>query len=139
MRASTSRRFATILLCLAVSFSTGCTTLHPVTVDPAGERIRSEIKSGDTVRTYMLDGTTHNFRVITLGQTSLLGEADYTRAPDTAGSRVEVSYADLRQIEVRRFSDAKTAGFMVGAALVVVAIVVAAATDGGRHSPGFNR
>jgi anti-sigma-K factor RskA len=63
MRVRATRQFATSAACILVCFSTACSTLSPVAVDAAGERIRTEIKVGDTVRVLTAAGTTHSFHI----------------------------------------------------------------------------
>ncbi len=114
MRASAIRQFATtagsILLCLSA-----CTTLSPVAVDATGERIRTEIKAGDTVRVLTADGTTYRMQVTAVGASSLVGNPVRTSkgGPDVAGSPIDQPYRDIRQIDVQRVSSIKTTAIAV--------------------------
>jgi hypothetical protein len=116
---------------------TACTTLVPVAADPSGVRIRAEIKAGDTVRALTADGTAHSFLVSAVGESSLVGSAVNAKGgTDASGSRIELPYRDIQQIEVQRTSALKTATVV---ATVVLVAVVAIATGGGSHTPGYNR
>jgi hypothetical protein len=141
MSPSTMKRSAAAFMCVAVFFSTACTTLHPVPVDPTGERIHSEVKTGDVVRVLMADGTTHGLKITDFGLTSLVGEA--VQMPnggrDATGSRLDLHYQDIRQIDVQRYSGPKTATLVAIVAAVGIIALVLIATGGGQHSPGFNR
>jgi hypothetical protein len=124
---------ASVLICVAA----GCSTLSPVTADPAGERIRAEIRAGDTVHVRMADGAAHRLRVSTVGESSLAGDALRTKgSTDAAGSHLELAYRDIRQIEVERVSGFRTTAIVAG---LVLAAAVAIATGGGSHTPGYTR
>ena len=138
MDAFISKRSAIALALVLCGLSTACTTLRPVAVDPTGDRIRAELKVGDTVRVVTVDGVTHKFQVTALGMSSLIGDASKTWgvAAHSAASRLDLAYRDIQQIDVRSASVPKTVG--VVAAVVLVGAVVAA-TGGGSHTPGYSR
>jgi hypothetical protein len=132
-----TKKTLTICLALLISLSSACTTMHPVAPDAAGDSIRREIKPGDTVRVVTKGGASHSLQVLVIGATSLAGSAVRTweRSPDPVGLRVEVPYADIARLDVRRTSGLKTGGLVAAAVLVVVAI----ASGGGSHTVGYNR
>ncbi len=123
---TTARRIATPLVAALLCLSTACTTLTPVMATP--ERIRADVRAGDTVRVLTADGASHRVKVAVLGETSLSGDA--------AGSHVELPFRDIRQIDVEHVSAGKTTALVAG---VVLLGAVAIATGGGSHSPGYTR
>ncbi len=136
MRESNIKRIGTAFLAVLVCMSTACTTLRPVAVDPAGDRIRAEIKVGDTVRVLSRDGTTHRFRVTAVGTSSLAGDAAKMSpaGAEVVGSKVELLYQDMQQIDVQRISGGKTTGII---AAVVLVAVIGIASGGGSHQAGY--
>ena len=136
MRGSASRRFAILITCALTSLSTACTTLRPVPADPA--RIRAEIRVGDVVRAVTADGTKRSLRVTAVGESSLVGNAVKVAngGADAAGSRIELPYQDIRELETRRVSSGKTTVLIV---VLVLAAAVAIASGGGSHTPGYGR
>jgi hypothetical protein len=127
----TTKRTLTTCLVVLVCASTACTTMRPMATDATGESIRREIKAGDTVRVATKGGSVHNFQVTGVGATSLGGDAVNTwqGSPDPVGSRVDVLYSDIAELDVKRTSGLKTAGLVA----VVVLAVVAIASGGGSH------
>jgi hypothetical protein len=123
---TTARRIATPLAAALVCLSTACTTLTPVMATP--ERIRTDVRAGDTVRVLTADGVSRRVTVGALGETSLAGDA--------AGSHIELAFRNIRQIDVERVSTLKTTAVVAG---VVLLGAVAIATGGGSHTPGFTR
>jgi hypothetical protein len=121
-----ARQIANSLVVALVCLCTACTTLTPVMATP--ERIRTEVRAGDTVRVLTADGATHRVKVEALGDTSLSGESQ--------GSRIEIPLRDIRQIDVERVSAGKTTALVV---TVVGLAAVAIATGGGSHTAGYNR
>lgn len=85
-----------------------------------------------------VDGTTRSFKVSAIGESSLAGDTIGTpqRGAGVAGSRIELPYRDIRQIDVQRTSGLKT--FAIVAA-VVVGAAIGIATGGGSHTPGYSR
>jgi hypothetical protein len=126
-----------ICLVALVCVSTACTTMRPVAADDSGDAIRREIKPGDTVRAVTKGGPVHTFQVTVVGATAIGGVAVNTWAngKDPVGSRIDIHYQDIAELDVKRSSGLKTAGLV--AAVVVVAVAIA--SGGGSHSPGFNR
>jgi hypothetical protein len=124
-------------MCVLALLPAACTTMRPIAADAAGGTIRREIKVGDTVRVVTRDGATHILRVAVLGLTALGGDVVSSWKGDATavGTRVDVRYADITTLDVQRLSVLKNAGLLAAAALVWVI----AATNGGRHSPGFDR
>jgi hypothetical protein len=132
----TTKKALTTCLVALVCLSTACTTMRPVAADATGDSIRREIKPGDTVQVVMKDGTVHSFQITEVGATSLGGNAVtmWKGGLDPAGSRVDVPYSEMTQLDVKRTSGLKTAGFVAAVAIVVVAI----ASGGGSHSVGYS-
>lgn len=138
MRTSATRQFVTATVAALALLSTGCTTMVPVAADPAGTGIRAEIKVGDTVHVLATDGAAHTLKVSAVAESSLAGNVVKTPqgGADVPGSRIEVPYRDIREIEVQRTSAGKTT---LVVAAVVVAAGVAIASGGGSHTPGYSR
>lgn len=132
------KQLATTVVTVLVCLSTACTTLRPVAADATGDQIRAEIKAGDTVRVLAADGTSHTLEVSAVGEFSLVGTAvgTWKHSTDVVGSRIELPYRDIHQIEVQHVSGLKTTAIIVLAAL---AAAIAIATGGGSHTPGYNR
>ncbi len=133
----TAKKTLRICLVVLVCLTTACTTMRPIAADETGDAIRREIKPGDIVRVVTKGGPVHTFQVTVVGATSLGGNVVNTweGGPDPVGSRIELHYLDIAELDVKRTSGLKTAGLVAAAVLVVVAI----ASGGGSHSPGFNR
>jgi hypothetical protein len=112
--------------------------MRPVPVDSSGDRIRAEVKSGDTVRVLMMDGATHSLKVTNVGASSVEGDAISTwkAGADAVGMHVDLRYQDIRTISIRHFKVLATVAIVV---VVVIAAAVGISTGGGNHSPGFNR
>jgi hypothetical protein len=113
--------------------------MRPVTVDSTGDRIRAEVRSGDTVRVRMMDGTVHNLKVTKLGDASLSGDIVNTwsgNAADVPGTQLDLRYQDIQRIAIRHVNVIAAVAIVV---VIVVATVAAIATGGGNHSPGFSR
>lgn len=138
MRTSAPRQLATAAASALICLITGCTTWVPVAADPAGTRSRAEIKVGDTVHVLAADGARHSLQVSAVGETSLTGNVVKTgqHGADVPGSRIEVRYDEIRELEVRRVSAGKTI-LMVGAAALVAGVAIA--SGGGSHTPGYSR
>ena len=131
MRASDRNPISTTLLVGLICLSTACTTMRPVTVDAAGEQVRAQLKPEDTVRVLTKSGASHTFEITDLGATSLSGKAVKmvgVSSSESWGTPVEVPYADIAQIEVRRVRGLVTVAIL--AALTGVYVGVEAA----RHS-----
>lgn len=135
MHTNATRRAAALFLSLLTCWSSACTTLRPVAVDPTGERTRSALKVGDSVRVLMTDGTKHGLKVTAVGESVLVGDGTkLSGATDAPGSHLELRYRDMRQLEVERTDGLKTTGLV--AALVAVA-VIGIASGGGSHEVGY--
>jgi hypothetical protein len=134
MSLTTKKALTTCLVVLACLFA-ACTTMRPIASDTTGDSIRQEIKPGDTVRVVTKDGLVHSFQIIVVGATSLGGNAVKTwkGAPDPVGSRIDVPYSDIAELDVKRTSALKTTGLAAVAVLVVIAI----ASGGGSHGVGY--
>jgi hypothetical protein len=127
----TTRKTLTTCLVVLVCLTTACTTMRPIAADATGDSIRREIKPGDTVRVVTKGGPVHSFQITVVGATSLGGNAVKTweGGTDPVGSRIDVPYSDIAELDVKRTSGLKTAGLVAAAVLVVVAI----ASGGGSH------
>jgi hypothetical protein len=126
-----TRRIATFILCALTCWSSACTTLQPLAVDPTGERTRAVLKPGDTVRVVMTDGTVHGLKVTSVGESALSGDASkLAGAVDAPGSHLELRYRDMKELDVQRINGLKTTGIV---AAVVVVAVIAIASGGGSH------
>lgn len=135
MRTSLTTQFASTLAFVAICLSAACTTLSPVAADATSARIRAEIKAGDTVRVRTADGTTHNLQVTELGESSLVGNAvgTWKVSTDVVGSRIELPYRDIQQIELQHVSALKTTALVAAVALVATVAII---TSNGTKTPG---
>lgn len=134
MRVSATRRIATPALALLICLSTACTTMRPITADVSGEKVRQELKPGDTVHVLTKDGASRSFAVTEVGATSLVGKTVRmlgVGSSDTWGAPVEIPYADIAQIEVRRTEGLKTT--------ILVAVLVIAGDVAINSSSGSKR
>ena len=131
----TANRTATTCLMVLLCLSSACTTMRPLPGGVTGDSIGREIKSGDTVRVVTKGGPVHVFQVTEVGATSLSGNAvrTWSGGSDPAGSRIDVPYSDIAELDVKRSSGLKTVGLVAAAVLVVVAI----ASGGGSHDVGY--
>ena len=131
----TTKKTLTTCLVVLVCLSTACTTMRPIAADATGDSIRREIKPGDTVRVVTKGGPVHTFQITVVGPTSLGGNAVKTWSghPDPVGSRIDLPYSEIAELDVKRTSGLKTAGLIAAAVLVVVAI----ASGGGSHDVGY--
>jgi hypothetical protein len=115
------RAFLVGLICL----STACTTMRPITADTAGEQVRAQLKPGDAVRVITKNGASHTFEITAVGATSLSGKAVTIvglSSSEPWGAPIEVPYADIAQIEVRRVQVLVTAGIIAALAVVFVGV-----------------
>jgi len=138
MSKSTIKQVSTMLICVLLCLSSACTSMRSVTVDSTGDRIRAEVKSGDTVRVRMVDGAVHSMKITKLGDASLSGDivSTWKRNPaDVPGAQLDLRYQDIQQISIRHMNVLATVVIVI---VVVVATAVAVATGGGSHSPGFS-
>jgi hypothetical protein len=112
--------------------------MRPLSADSSGDRIRAEVKSGDTVRVLMMDGTIHSLKVTKVGESSVIGDAVgmWKGGADAVGTPLDLRYQDIQKIAIRHVNVLATVAI---ATVVVIATVVGIVTGGGRHSPGFNR
>ena len=133
-----AKSIATTSLAVVICLSTACTTMRPITADASGEKVRLELKTGDTVHVLTKSGASHSFQVTAIGATSLVGDAVKMSGggSDAVGARIDMPYADIAQIDVRRVDGLKTTGVVAAA---VLAAAVAIATGGGSHTPGYSR
>ena len=123
----------TIFLVVLICLSPACTTMRPIAVDGNGDQIRNEIRVGDTIRVVTKNNAIQTIRVTTVGASSVIGSADSPATP------IEIPYQDIKDIEVRQGSGAKTTWLMVGAVVLGLAIWVGSASGWGQHTVGFNR
>jgi hypothetical protein len=134
MRISATSIIVTAGLALLICLSTACTTMRPITADASGEKVRQELKAGDTVHVLTKSGANHSFNVTEIGATSLVGKTVRmigVGSPDTWGSPIEIPYADIAQIEVRRVEGLKTA--ILVAVLAVAADASINSARGSKH------
>jgi hypothetical protein len=133
-----TKSIATTFLVVLICLSTACTTMRPITADASGEQVRLELNTGDTVHVLTKSGASHSFQVTAIGATSLVGNAVKMSGggSDAVGARIDIPYADIAQIDVRRVNGLKTTGVIV---TVLLAATVAIATGGGSHTPGYSR
>ena len=127
-------KIATSGLALMICLSTACTTMRQITADVSGEKIRQELKPGDTVHVLTKSGANRSFDVNEVGTTSLAGKTVRmfgVGSSDTWGSPIEVPYADIAQIEVRRVEGLKTS--------ILVAVLVIGADAAINSSRGTKR
>lgn len=134
MRANGTRTIATTLLTVLVCLSTACSTMRPIMADASGEKIRETLKPGDTVHVLTKGGANRSFEVNEVGATSLAGKTvkmSGVGSPDGWGVLIEIPYADIAQIEVRRVQGLKTT--------ILVAVLVIAADVALNSSSGSKR
>ena len=134
MRAPCTRSTATALLAVLTCLSTACTTMRPITADASGEQVRLALKPGDTVHVLTKDGASRSFAVTEVGATSLVGKTVRmlgVGSSDAWGAPIEMPYADIAQIEVRRTEGLKTT--------ILVAVLVIAADVAINSSSGSKR
>ncbi|HEY6620939.1 MAG TPA: hypothetical protein VIY68_15440 [Steroidobacteraceae bacterium] len=138
MGKSAFQQISTALIGLLLCLSSGCVSMRPVSADTNGDQIRAEVKSGDTVRVLMMDGTTHSLKVTKVGDSSVSGDAVkmWKGGADAVGTQLDLRYQDIRKIAIRHINVLATVAIV---AVVVIATVVGVATGGGRHTPGYNR
>jgi hypothetical protein len=141
MQPSSIKQLVTLCLLAMLLGSTACTTLRALGPVPTGEQMRADLHHGDTVQITLVNGTVHRFKVSEVGASGVSGDVvnSWSHATDPVGSRINVPYADIQQIEVARSSAGKNALLVVVGVVVAIAIAVAVATGGGQHSPGFSR
>lgn len=126
----------TLTTCVVVLVGlAACTTMRPIAADATGDSIRREVKPGDTVRVVTKGGPVHRLKVTVVGATSLGGTAVKTweGGADPVGSRIDVPYSDIAELDVKGTSGLKTAGLIAAAVLVVVVV----ASGGGSHGVGY--
>jgi hypothetical protein len=131
MRATGTKSIAHALLALLICLSAACTTMRPITADESGEKIRQALKPGDTVHVLTKTGVSRSFEVTAIGETSLAGKTVRMMgvgSSDTWGAPIDMPYADIAQIEVRRVQALKTIGIV---AVVVLADVAIASSRAG--------
>ena len=134
MRDHGTRSIATTLLTIIACLSTACTTLRPIEADTTGEKIREALKPGDTVHVLTKSGASRSFDVTEIAATSLVGKTVRmlgAGSSDGWGAPVEIPYADIAQIEVRRVQGLKTA--VLVAVLVIAADVAINSARGGKR------
>jgi len=138
MGKSSVKQISTALMCVLICLSSGCITMRPVSADSSGDRIRAEVKSGDTVRVLMMDGTIHSLKVAKVGDSSVMGNAVkmWRGGADPVGTQLDLRYQDIQKLAIRHVNVLATIAIV---AVVVIATAVGVATGGGNHSPGFNR
>jgi hypothetical protein len=108
--------------------------MRPIAADTSGEAIRATLKPGDTVRVVTQSGVTHSFEVTEVGATSLAGKTVRmwgVGSSDGWGAPIEIRYADIAHIEVRRVEGLKTA--ILAAVLVLAADVGVNSARGAKH------
>lgn len=130
-----AKKTLTVCLLVLVCLSSACTTLRPVGMEGAGDSVRQEIKPGDTVRAVMKGGAVHSLQVTDVGATSLSGTAvrAWGGGSDPVGSRIDVPYSEVAELDVKRPSGLKTTGLVLGVAAVIALI----ASGGGSHDVGY--
>ena len=130
MRVSGTKNIATTFLAVLSCLSTACTTMRPITADTSGEQIRLALRPGDTVHVLTRSGASHSFEVTAVGATSLAGKTVKIMgvgSPEAWGAQIDIPYADIAQIDVRRVQGLKTTGVI--AAVVLGAVVGIAAAQ----------
>ncbi len=126
----------TVCLIALLCLSTACTTMRPIATGAVGDSIRQEIKPGDTVRVVTKSGPVRSFQITEVGATSLGGNAVkiWGGGADPVGTRIDVQYSEVTELDVKRTSGLKTAGLIAAALLIVVAV----ASGGGSHEVGYS-
>ena len=115
------KKLVQVLLAACVVLSmVGCTTIQPLTVDPA--RLSSTLKRGDQVEIVTSRGQQLQFRIDEVDATGLQG----------GGQRV--SYNDIQSISRKQIDTKRTTLVVLG---VVAAGALAAAAGGGGGGSGY--
>ncbi len=104
-----------IIYLVLIAFTAGCTTMRPLPANDA-QSLAGKIYVGDEVRIIRNDDSVANFKVSAVSDEGISGEGMF------------VAYSDIRQVQVRQFSTAKTVGLV--AAIVVVLGAIAASSSG---------
>lgn len=106
--------------CVVLSM-VGCTTIQPLTVEPA--RLAQTLKPGDQVEIVTARGQQLQFKIDTVDATGLQG----------AGQRV--AYEDIQSISRKQVDTKKTALVVLG--VVAAGALAAAAGGGGGGGSGY--
>jgi hypothetical protein len=118
-----------LLIALTLLCFTGCTTLQPL-ADLQPATIRQAVQPGDRVDIEKTDGTRLTLKVDEVGD-------DFLRGTDHAARRT-IPFSEIRGVSTRVMtaSDKVWTGVSVGAAVVVIGVLIAGAGDGGGGNEG---
>ncbi len=102
--------FTRVVICFVlIVFTTGCTTMRPLSAIDA-QSLARQIDVGDKIKIMRNDGTDITFKVSAVSDEGI------------SGDEVFIAYSDIRQVEVSLHSPVKTYGFLAVGALVLLYI-----------------
>lgn len=113
-----------MLLLLLVVGLTGCTSLHPVSMD--AERLQEAIRQGeaihegDTVRVITRDGVSRQIIVTAVEENTVRGDAHGARAGAIV---IEVPVDDIVMLEKEEVDAAHTAAGSIGTTAILISII----------------
>jgi len=112
-----------VVLCLIVCMSSGCTTLHPIANAPSDLSQHFSdggvLQPGDRVIITTVTGARHHLRIRSVRDGAIYGDRD------------SVPFSEIASIDRRDFSAAKTTVLVV--VILGVVGVIAAAVNSGEH------
>ena len=106
-----------IIYLVLIAFTAGCTTMRSLPATDA-QSLASQIEVGDKIKIIRNDDTDVTFKVSALSNEGISGDGMF------------VAYSDIRQVQVRQFSHAKTWSLIAGI-VVVVGVIAADDLDSG--------
>ena len=106
-----------IVYLVLIAFTAGCTTMRPLPTTRV-QSLATQLVVGDEVEIVRNDSTEVTFEVTVVSDEGI------------SGGGVFVAYSDIRQIQVRQHSTAKTVALVVAIVLAVGAIAAGSADYG---------
>ena len=102
------KRKVVLIFVMLVTGAAGCTTTQSVPANPTS--VSSRIEVGDSISIRKRDGDVVELEVTRMTRSGIHGNGQY------------VAYADMREIHMKEFDGAKTAGLVgvIGAGIIVI-------------------